>query len=314
MTRPQPTRAAFAIAVFVCLQAGVWAAAGDRIVAIINEDIVTQAELQRKVREVASAGVRAPDASQLQAIVLQRLIEQKLILQEGKRADIKVTDDDVNAQIDQMKEKAGSTDAFDTWMREAGLSVADLKASIRDSLLAQRTIDAKVRSSISVSPQEITVELKGAEGAPHEPDQVMASHILVRVGNGRTEEEAKQRIAEIQSKLATGASFEDLAIQYSDDSHADSGGKLGWMTPGQLLPELDEALFKLDPGQVSEVIPSRLGFHLLKVTEKRNGAQLSAVEANHAAFKKIYDRKFQVALAKWLDDLKKQAYIQIPEG
>ena len=315
MTKPFRKQAVLALAaVLLCVAPPrVWAANGDRIAAVINDDIVTQAELERKVQEITAAGVRAQDASQLQAIVLQRLIEQKLILQEGKRLTVKVTDDDISGQLAQMKEKAGSQDAFETWMRESGLSMAEVKNTIRDSLLTQRTIDAKVRSTITVSPQEITAELKD-DSTAHAPDQVSASHILVRVGNGRTEEEAKQRIAEIQSKLAAGENFEDLAIQYSDDPHAESGGKLGWVTPGQLLPELDEPLFKLETGKVSDPIHTPLGFHLVKVTERLDGKQLSEVEANHAAFKKIYDRKFQVALAKWLDDLKKQAYIKIPEG
>ncbi len=309
-----------AMAVFCVTFAGsaplVCAAAGNRIAAIVNDEIITQQELEARIHDVLNMSQNAPPAGseqEIQKVVLQRLIEQRLILQEGKRLDIKVTDEDVNAKIQSMKEQIGSEEGFENWMKESKLSIAEVKRSIRDQLLVQRTVDAKVRSTIVVSPQEVSESLADTE-VSEAPDQVLAYHMLIRVGESRTEEEARARLEEVLGKLGQGESFETLAKEYSDDPQAESGGKLGWVTPGQLLPELDEVLFALSPGQISEPIESRLGFHLLRADQRRTGVQLSEIDANHAAYKKIYEKKFQEALAGWLKELNRQAYIEIPKG
>jgi parvulin-like peptidyl-prolyl isomerase len=314
-------RSALAATLFLCCAAqghGICQAAdGNRIIAIVNNDIITQGELKSRVEDVIRMSqvrpVSGEQAQEVQRVVLERLIEQRLILQEGKRLEVKVTDEDVAAKLADIKERIGSEEAFEQWMTESEMSMAELKSSIHDQILAQRTIDTKVRSSIVVSPQEVSEALKETT-LSKAPDQVMAFHILVRTGTSRTEEEARLRMAEIQQKLSAGESFEGLARTYSDDPQAEVGGKLGWVTPGQLLPELDEALFALSPGEVSQPIQTGLGLHLLQAEQRKDGAALSELDANHAAFKQIYEQKFQAALKAWLEGLKKQAYIEFPQG
>ena len=289
------------------------ATVSDRIVAVVNDEIVTQTEVSSRLHSLLASGNQPPpDVPQdkLASVVLERLIEQKLVLQEGRKLGIKISDEDVNRKLTEIKEKIGSDEAFETWLERQQLSMADLKKMLEDQLLAQRTIDQKVRSTISVSPQEVAAEVTSMP-PPTTPDQVRVAHILIRVGASRTEEQARARLQEVQLKLAEGVPFADVARQYSDDPQAQQGGDLGWVTQGQLLPELDQAVFALKPGDVSQGIQTRLGFHVVQAVDKKSGEQLSAEQTNHLAFRKIYERKFEVALQKWLDDLKKQAYINI---
>jgi len=109
----------------------------------------------------------------------------------------------------------------------------------------------------------------------------------------------------------TAADFAALAKRYSEDSHAEDGGLMDWVAQGELMPELDAALFSLAPGEVSAPIQTRLGLHLLHVEERRSAASLSVTEAHRAVYQQLYQRKFQHAFARWLAQLKRRAYIDI---
>ena len=118
-------------------------------------------------------------------------------------------------------------------------------------------------------------------------------------------------IETLHRQLQQGADFAALAKRYSEDSHQDDGGDMGWVAQGELLPELDAALAALPLETVSDPIQTRLGFHLLKVAERRSAASLPMTEANHAISQQLYRQKFQVAFNRWMTDLKRRAYIEI---
>jgi peptidyl-prolyl cis-trans isomerase SurA len=111
-----------------------------------------------------------------------------------------------------------------------------------------------------------------------------------------------------------GADFAELAKAHSEDAYRRSGGAMDWMAQGELLPELDQALFTLRPGELSEPIRSSLGFHLLRVEERRSAASLSVLEANRAVYHELYQQKFEEVLHQWLTDLIRQAYIRVVEA
>ena len=133
----------------------------------------------------------------------------------------------------------------------------------------------------------------------------------MRVHETRSEAHARALIEDLHRQLLGGAEFAALARRHSEDPHAPDGGLMGWVAEGELMPELDTALFALEAGELSSPIQSRLGFHLLHCTERRSASSLSLLEANRAVYERIYRRKFEAALATWLDDLKQRAYIEI---
>jgi len=111
--------------------------------------------------------------------------------------------------------------------------------------------------------------------------------------------------------VASGADFAALAKRYSEDPNAADGGAMGWIAQGDLMPELDTALFSVPVGSVSEPIQTRLGFHLVKVEERRTASDLSVADANRAVYQRLYQQKFEAAMKRWLTELKSRAYIQI---
>ena len=276
----------------------------NRILAVVNDEVITQADvaafvaaLQNEPGHDPAPAANDPD---MQRAVLQRLIDQQLILQEAKRSGVTVETDDVLERYTAFRNRFPSDELFHQSLVESGLSEEQLKNRVRDQLMTQRVIDAKVRSTIVVSPQEVSKELGTHPELAKSGDRMRVSHLLIRVNEHRSEAQARTLIEEVHRQLAGGADFAALARRYSEDQHREDCGAMGWVAPGELMPELDAALGALPVGQLSETVQSRLGFHLVRVEERKPVAGLSLMEANQAVYQQIYQKKFQEAMTRWV--------------
>ena len=301
------------IIVLVCCGAGsVCAETANRIVAVVNDEVITEADVNTHVAQLLEehkeqTPMDAPSA-EMREVVLQRLIEQRLMLQEAKRLKIVLGEGQVAQRLEELRGRFDSEEEFRKSLVESNLTEGQLKEKIRDQLLVQAAIDAKVRSTINVSPQEVSRAVAGHQELVKPGERVRALHILVRVTDERPEPKARQRIEEIRRQLRDGADFAALAKRYSEDGY---GGVIDWAARGELLPELDAALFSLAPGVMSDPIQTKLGFHLLNVEERKIADSLSVMEANRAVYQQLYQQKFLDSVRRWLDGLKAHAYIQV---
>ena len=288
----------------------------NRIVAVVNDDIITQQDVRAFLDAAQDQEQPAAhsEPAGMQDAALQRLIEQRLLLQEAQRQNIAVEASEVLARFDQFREHLGSREAFLQSLQEMGLNEETLKDKLREQLMAQRLVDKHIRSTITISPQEVSAELGEHPNVAKAGDRVRASHILIRVSESRSEEQARQLAEQLHEQLGHGADFAELARRYSEDAQKDSGGRMDWVAPGDLLPELDQALFLMKIGELSAPIRSRLGFHLLKVDDRQDVSQLSLPEANRTVYQQIFQRKFRAAFTAWMNELKRKAYIQIPSA
>ena len=288
----------------------------NRIVAVVNDDIITQADVAIRMRTILlEQRITDPTKAEqvaLEQVALRTLIEQRLMLQEAKRLEVTVPSDEVAERLDLFRARFDSDEAFEAWLTEAQVSEEQLKEKLRDQLMVQRVIDGRVRATIMVSPQEVARDVAAnPDSAPAPGDRVRASHLLVRVNDSRSEAQARDRVEGLHRQLKGGADFAELAKRYSEDPHAEQGGMMGWVAKGELLPELDAALFSLEPGVLSDPIRTRLGFHLVRVEERQAASKLSVTDANQAVFERLYQQKFEQALGRWLNGLKRRAYIEM---
>lgn len=294
----------------------VGAETANRIVAFVNDDIITTGELTARVEmfiEEQARTVPEEDWSAIRKGILNQLVEQRLVLQEAKRANVLVESAEVTVRIDDMRARFESEEAFQDSLAESGLTEEKLREQVREQLLGQRVVNQQVRSTIVVSPQEVAQVLGDRPELAKPGDRVRVSHVLVRVGEERTDDAASQIIQDLLAQLAAGAEFSALARRHSEDPHAAEGGELTWMAQGELMPELDAVAFRLKPGEVSEPIHTRLGIHLIRLEERREASSLSLMEANHAVYQQLYQQKFEQAFGRWIERLKAQAYIRISE-
>jgi peptidyl-prolyl cis-trans isomerase SurA len=140
--------------------------------------------------------------------------------------------------------------------------------------------------------------------------QTRARHILLRTGNELTESAARSRLQSYQQRIQAGTDFADLARQFSQDGSASAGGDLGWASPGQFVPEFEEVMARLRPGQVSDPLISRFGAHLIQVMERRE-VPLSIREQREMVRTQLREKKLEELYASWVDDLRGRAYVEL---
>jgi parvulin-like peptidyl-prolyl isomerase len=218
--------------------------AGVQLVAKVNGTEITLSEFQQALTRQQTE-VQAADADAMAASVLDSLIEQTLIEQAASEQQITVTDEEIQAEIQAMRQESGSESAWQEWLSQNNFTQEQFADFLRESMLTQR-----IRDQVT---QTVTGPL------PH----VHARHILVA-----TEAEANDILARLQA----GEEFAVLATTYSRDvTTRDTGGDLGWFTQEELLePALAQVAFSLEPGQIAGPVPTRLGYHILQTLEKES--------------------------------------------
>ncbi len=293
--------------------------AGNRIVAVVNKDIITEWDVNVRMSALMEEEEKSFDdheeASEFRHAVIRRLIEERLILQEGQRLGLTVEPEEVAAKVQELRQAFAPRERYDAMLQEAQLTEEQLKTKLREQLLMQRTIDQKVRSTIVISPAELQRALKTAPTSHHASsppeNEVLIAHVLVRISEERSAEEAQRLIDRLSQRLLSGEAFEQLAKEHSEGPHAEEGGRLGWVKPSEMLPELSTALSGLKPGEVSKPIHSHLGFHLVKVLDRRQGSSEDPPNSQEAVHRRLYQAKFAKAMQAWLEGLKRDAYIQV---
>ena len=194
----------------------------NRIVAIVNSDVIMEGDVTSSVNAVLNGQDAPPptmDPAQVHRAVLQHLIEQRLLVQEAKRAGITAAAEDVARRFDDIRSHFDSDEAFRQWVESAGLSEEGLRDKIRDEDVVQRLIDTKIRSTIVVSPQEVASELASHPELAKSGDRVRVSHLLIRVNEKRSEEKARALMDQIHRQLKQGGDFAALARRYSEDPY-----------------------------------------------------------------------------------------------
>jgi len=158
------------------------------------------------------------------------------------------------------------------------------------------------------------VNRQGSSGvpdvAPMPVQQTRARHILIRTTEVLNNDQVRQRLADIRQRLVNGVSFADMARQYSNDGSAPQGGELGWLSPGETVPEFERAMDNLQPGQLSEPVQTPFGWHLIQVEERRT-QDVSGERQRLTTRQALRDRKIDQAYEDWARQLRDKAYVEI---
>ena len=307
-----------ALAAALALASPAGAQITNRIVAYVNDEIVTQGDVNLRLsgmlQDADPASIDPDRAEGMRKQMVQRLIDERLVLQEGKRAGVKVEPEEIDKRLEEIQKRLPNPESFQEMLQQSGINDEQLKAKLREQLLIQKTIDQMVRSKIRVTPAELSkISAMPETPAPAERQQVHAYHLLIRVTPQRTLEQAKAQVADLRKQIDEGADFREVARQYSEGPHAAEGGDLGWVGQGELLPELDRVLFKLTPGELSKPIVTPTGVHLVKVVEKgtEDAPEQHPVSDRQRREMRLYQQKFGEAMNQWLGKLKDKAYIKV---
>jgi peptidyl-prolyl cis-trans isomerase SurA len=259
----------------------------DSIVVVVNDDVITQRELNNRIKTVTGRmkgqNVALPEAADLRRQLLERMIVERAQLQMAKEMGVRVDDLQLDRAIGRIAEAQKlSVQDLRNQMEKDGIPYAAFREEIREEIIMQRLREHEVDAKIQISDAEVDSFLAAEKAAAAEQFELNISQIMVRIPDNATAEVIAQRRAraeEVMRQLRTGADFAKMAATYSDASDALQGGVVGWRQPERLPPVFAEALVKLKPGQVTPIIKSVGAFHILKVFERRSLAEAQAVAA-----------------------------------
>jgi peptidyl-prolyl cis-trans isomerase SurA len=264
----------------------------DRIVAVVNDEVITRHELNLQKRAVISQlkrqGVAAPTASELDAQVLERFINERVQLQHARENGIRVDDETVTAALQNIaKQNKMSMQQFSDALKADGVSVNQFRDELKNEIIINRIREREIESRIVVTDSEIDGYLTNAklQGTQSQAEYQLA-HILVLVPEQATPEQIdakKKRAEEAEKQLKAGTAFAQVAAVFSDTNDAAQGGALGWRQADRLPAFYAEAAQKLAIGATSDVLRSANGFHIVRVLDKKTGeAQKAVVQQNRA--------------------------------
>ncbi len=280
----------------------------DGIAAVVNTEIITVSELQSemgdeffRLKARYEGDELTERLSRKRQEVLNRMIERKLLVQEAKAKNVSVSDEEVEQAWEQMRRNpAGFPPA-----------AAQSKAVLREELMARRIRDIEVRRGIVVVPKEIHAYFQEQQQRFTSPGTHHIRQILLLPKLDEDRETLKARAEVLMDQLEEGRSFEKLAELFSDGSESVLGGDLGFVTKDELLAPLGEALDKLNPGEVSPLIETEIGIHILLLEENRPGITEPFEKVKEAIGNRLFQEKIQESHDNWMSSLKDKAYIEI---
>ncbi len=260
------------------LVSSVSAAPLDRIVAVVNDEVILDSELDEMEvtvrQQLRQRNATLPSTEGLRRQVLERIIMQRLQIQRAEMSGIRVADDALNAAIRQIAENNNMTlRQFRDALEADGYDFAEFRETIREEMIINRLRKSEVEDSIVVSEREVDnfLATQNLQGDSEESFRLL--HILVSVPNAASPEqvqEAERKLAVIQDLLAEGGDFSEVAAGYSDGQNALEGGELGWRKQAELPSLFADVVPHMTVGEVSDVIRSGSGFHLVKLADKRS--------------------------------------------
>lgn len=294
----------------------------DRIIAVVNQDIITLSEVQEagkqeftQLRSRYTGNRLAQELEQVQRKYLDLIILRRLQVNRANEMGLATSDSEIERALDDVKSRNGlSADELERLLNREGLTVEDYRGRINEEILLRKINNIEVRSRISVTPNEIRQHYEKNIIKFLPPEQLRASHILFLAppnASDNTERVKRSEAEKVLKKIKGGANFAEMAKRHSQDPSASKGGNLGVIKRGEVLPNFERVLFAMKDGEVSDIARTRAGFHIIKLTKRlpRNPKPLSEVEAQ------IRDRLFQgkakTRFRRWMEELKKKAYIEV---
>lgn len=304
------------LAAFVCRALFSYAEVVDKIVVIVNDEIITQGELYRILNPIYKQYEALYSGQELEERknrsrdgVLARLIQDKLLLSEAKRREVVITDKEMEAKIKEAKKGFANDREFERALLNENLLLSEFKRKHRERLMTEKLIDSEIKRRIAVTPTEVMRFYEKNKTHFKTPPKRKVRSILVRITAKEPENSARKIAEKVRKRLSNGEDFAALAKEYSKDSYAASGGDMGWVKAGDLMPKINDLIFSLKENEVSEILKTDLGFHIFKVLGIAPSEVREFNQVKKQAEQLLFNQKIQIKLGQWIQELRKDAYI-----
>jgi peptidyl-prolyl cis-trans isomerase C len=290
------------------------------VVAMVNGKPITTERLDREITRIslgyADRGTElgADVVRQMRGEVLEELIDKEVLYQEAQRLGLVVSDSEVQEQIMTMRTAFDSDMEFEAALARQEYTEKILFQELKEAFTVERLLDVRVREKVVITPEDARNYYEKNPSMFVTPLVVRASHILIGVEEGastETKAAAREKLAGILEQIRNGADFEQMAIEHSTDPSAERGGDLGYFERGQMVREFEEIAFNMQPGALSGIVETRFGFHIIKVTDRREPEKLSYEDVETDLIEFMREKKARFDVLAYVELMRSEADITL---
>jgi peptidyl-prolyl cis-trans isomerase C len=295
--------------------------------AIVNGEIILKSDLDAVVSMYSGGGEGGPMGGahgdkqmdeerikQLRKKMLDQMIDGEILYQASKEYPIEGVDEKAEEEYANILKQYGSEEDFLIEAEKNNLTIEKIKMNLKKNITIQSYLDNEVIAKIEIKEDEMKSFYEANKKQYEADEQVKASHILIKVEEGATQEqkdEAMKEVAKVQERLKAGEDFADVAKEMSKGPSAPRGGDLGFFGRNQMVKPFETAAFALNAGEVSDLVETQYGYHIIKVYEKKAAQAKSYDEVKPEIEESLKRQGFQASITKLIDDLKAKATIEI---
>ncbi|RLC05747.1 MAG: hypothetical protein DRH90_05255 [Deltaproteobacteria bacterium] len=291
----------------------------DTTVVIVNDIPITETDVALEIKRILfqAKAMRQPiDESMMGSMrdkVIDSLINRELLYQRSKAKGITTDAEEIDNSIDQIKQKLEAGQSFESLLAEMGITIETMRTQVGQANAIQKLIEVVVYPKAMVSEKESRIFFENNPQYFQKPEEVKASHILIQVAPDAGDEEklaSRKKIEEVQIKIEAGDDFAELARQYSEGPSNVNGGDLGYFDRKKMVKPFSDAAFALKPGEVSDIVETRFGFHLIKVYDKKAKSAYVFEDIKDRLREILRQQKIQDETVRYLEELRKTADVK----
>lgn len=294
------------------------------LAAKVNGIGITRAELEAtfnaylEEQGVNTGAIRDPaQYTQMKQQALELLIGQELLWQEAKKRGFTAAPAQVDQVFDQARKRYHSEDAFLRELKKSGFTRESYRENLKEELSVKLWVAETITKKISISEEEIHDYYVNNPHRFTRPEEVLVRHVLIKVAPDADQVEvaaARKRIEQVLAQTKQGADFAALAKKYSQGANAQRGGSLGYLPRGRVVKPFEDAAFALKPGELSDVVRTRYGFHIIKMAARRGGGVVSEQAAAPSIRAHLSQVKVRQAVMQRVQTLREQGSVEVLEA
>jgi peptidyl-prolyl cis-trans isomerase C len=286
------------------------------VLAKVNGVDVKKTDFDRLLRDMElGQGPIPPDRrDEVLRATLDRLITYTLLSQEAKSRQVTATDPEIDERMSQMRKQFPDEAAFKKALGERNMTIERLREDTRDNLVISKMMESEVAATPGASDAEAQEFYEKNPDKFKQPEQVRASHILIRVdekADAAQKQKARATAEALLKRVKAGEDFAKLAKENSADGSAAQGGDLNYFGRGAMLPAFDEAAFALKPGEISEIVTTQFGYHIIKVTDRKEASTVSLDQVSERVKQFLSGQKKQQKADEFINALKQKSKIEV---
>tara|TARA_B100000686_G_scaffold274846_1_gene293094 strand:- start:159 stop:1415 length:1257 start_codon:yes stop_codon:yes gene_type:complete len=287
----------------------------DRVAAKVNTEIITLSSIEARAEALKQKYMGNVDENQILQEALETMIDEKLLTQQGKKMGFEVDDITVDAAIKNIEKNNFLEEGqLEIMLESEGKSIDSYKNKIRDQILVSKITRFEMGSRVSISKREIKKYYHDNQKEFWELGRVKVRHILILFEMGASKITRKKKYKEIKrilNELKEGKDFSEAAKKYSEDVSANAGGDVGFVVRGQMVPEFENAVYRLKEGEISGVVETEYGYHIIKAEKIQKGRTLAFKEVEDKIKNILFKKKHKSAYKDWMSELREAAFIEI---